>query len=455
VSAIDKNILLDEVGELLRIPSISADAEHTQDVRRAAEWVRDFVARAGSAELVDWHGSPLVVGDIPASTGAAAAPTVLVYAHFDVQPPPPLELWTSPPFEPTIDREWLVCRGVADDKGQLYMLLKAATLLAEESALPVNIRVACDGEEEIGKESIVELLAADEQRAMDAAVIFDADMVARDRPAFRIAARGVLFFHLEVRTGERDLHSGFYGGAALNALDALTQILATVTARDGRVPEPLRAGIAAPSEEEIAGWRELPSGTDVLAEQGAKPKDAHAAEEFYTRIWAEPTVDVNGVEGGSPVLEKTVVPIFAQAKVSLRLAPGQEPKAIAAAFEELVREAAPEGAEVKLDLWSWNEPVLVPPDAPAIQLGLDAFEHAMGIRPLLVRAGGSLPIGAMLARKGVPMIITGFALPDSNIHSPNERLPVDYIPLGVRTAQELYRELSKLQTNALNPPASN
>ena len=437
--------LVSEVSELLRIPSVSADPAHAPDVRRAGEWVCDFVRRAGGdAELVDRDGQPLAVGEIRASTGADTSPTVLVYGHFDVQPPAPLEEWESPPFEPTARGEWLYGRGVADDKGQLFLLLKAAADLAAAGALPVNVRVACDGEEEVGGHSIVDFLAEDE-RGADACVIFDSDMIARGRPAFNVATRGLGYFHVEVRTGARDLHSGMYGGAALNALHALTEALAAVLPRDGRVPEALRAGLAQPTDEELAAWASLPPGPHELESQGARPSDVLAADEFYLRTWAEPAVDVNGIEGGSPVLQKTVLPVFAQANVSIRLAPGQDPQAITPEFERLLREAAPEGADVKVDLWSWSEPGLVPPDVPAVQLGLDAFERALGVRPLLIRSGGTLPIVPALGKRGIPAILTGFALPDSNIHSPNERLLLEYIPLGIAAARELFTEFGKLR----------
>ena len=444
--------LVEEVAELLRIPSVSADPAHSPDVARAGEWVCDFIRRAGGeAELRDWNGQPLALGEIPASTGVADAPTVLVYGHFDVQPPAPLEEWESPPFEPTARGEWLYGRGVADDKGQLFLLLKAAAELARAGTLPVNVRVACDGEEEVGGASIPEFLAQDE-RGADVCVIFDSDMIARGRPAFYIATRGLCYFHVEVRTGARDLHSGMYGGAALNALHVLGQVLAAVQPRDGRVPEPLRAGLVPPTNEELAGWSSLPAGEHELSTQGAKPVDGRAAEEFYLRTWAEPAVDVNGIEGGSPTLQKTVLPVFAQANVSIRLAPGQNPQEIAPAFERLLREAAPDGAELKVELWSWSEPGLVPQDAPAIQLGLDAFERALGVRPLLIRSGGTLPIVPALAKRGIPAILTGFALPDSNIHSPNERLLLEYLPLGVAAARELFTACAALPRAAASRP---
>jgi acetylornithine deacetylase/succinyl-diaminopimelate desuccinylase-like protein len=438
-------VWLDELGSWLAIPSVSADVEHAADVTRAGEWLCDFVRRAGGeAELIDRGGHPLAIGEIRASSGADEAPTVLCYGHFDVQPPAPLELWESPPFEATVRDEWLYARGVADDKGQLYLLLKAAEQLAAEGALPVNLRFASDGEEETGGHSIVDFIDEDE-RGADACVIFDSDMVDRGRPAFNVATRGLCYFHVRVRTGARDLHSGMYGGAALNALHALVQALAALLPEDGRLPEPLRAGIAPPTEEELESWRTLPTGDHELSSQGARPLDPRAAEEFYVRTWAEPSLDVNGIEGGSPQLQKTVLPALAEANLSIRLAPGQDPHQIGAEVERTLREAAPEGADVEAELWSWSEPGLVPADAPAIQLGLDAFERAVGTRPLLIRSGGTLPIVPALAKKGVPAILTGFALPDSNIHSPNERLLLEYVPLGVAAARELFTELAKLR----------
>lgn len=436
---------LDELSEWLRIPSVSADPAHAGDVRRAGEWLCERVQGAGgTCELVDWHGRPLAVGEVRASNDADAAPTVLCYGHFDVQPPAPLDLWESPPFEPTLRDGWLYARGVADDKGQLYLLLKATELLARDGGLPVNVRFACDGEEETGGHSIVEFLAEDE-RGADACVIFDSDMIARGRPAFNVATRGLCYFHVRVRTGSRDLHSGMYGGAALNALHVLSGALAAVQPADGRLPDPLREGIVPPTEEELQSWRDLPRGAEELAGQGARPLDPRASDEFYLRTWAEPAVDVNGIEGGSPHLQKTVLPVQAEANVSIRLAPGQDPARIADVFQRRLREAAPEGAEVEVGLLSSSAPGLVDPEAPAVQLGLDAFERALGTRPLLVRSGGTLPIVPALQAKGIPTVVTGFALPESNVHSPNERLLAEYVPLGVDAARELFRAWASLR----------
>jgi acetylornithine deacetylase/succinyl-diaminopimelate desuccinylase-like protein len=429
---------IDELSSFLAIPSISADPARAEDVKRAGEWVCDFVRNAGGAcELVDWHGQPLAIGEIRASQDPERAPTVLVYGHFDVQPADPLELWESEPFAPVVRDGWLYARGIADDKGQLYMLLRAAADLAAEGALPVNVRICCDGEEETGGHSIVEFLEADE-RGADAAVIFDSGYQERGTPAFNLATRGLVYFHLKLRSGVRDLHSGMYGGAALNAVHALIRTLEPLLARDGRLPEPLRQGLAPVTDEERAGWATLRSGADELAEAGARPMDTRAAEELYLRTWAEPSLEVNGILGGEPLLQKTVLPVEAEANVSIRLAPGQDVETVAAAFEQLVREHVPEGAELEVARWSAAPPGLVPPGAKAIQLGLDAFERVLGIRPLLVRTGGTLPIVPALADKAIPAVITGFSLPDSNIHSPNERIPVEHLPLGVAAARELY-----------------
>ena len=433
----------DELAQFLRIPSISADPQHAPDVLRAGEWVRDLIREAGgTCEVVDWHGHPLAIGEIRASSGADS-PTVLCYGHFDVQPPDPLELWESGAFEPEIRGDRLYGRGVADDKGQLYMLLAGARALAQDGTLPVNVRFACDGEEETGGHSIVDFLDADE-RGADAAVIFDSGMIREDVPAFNIATRGLVYFHVELATGGTDLHSGMYGGAALNAAHALIRTLDKLLAVDGRLAEPLRQGIVAPTAQELEDWKQLPGGADELAQQSARPADPSAAEEFYIRTTAEPTLEVNGIESGSPHLEKTVLPVRAIANVSLRLAPGQDPDTIAAAFEQLIRAAAPEGVDLDLKRWSSARPGIVSPDARAIQLGQDAFERVLGVRPALVRSGGTLPIVAALADKGIPTIISGFSLPDANIHAPNENMRSRYIPLGIDTVKALFEELGKL-----------
>ena len=435
---------LEELTEFLRIPSVSADPAHAADVETAAEWVADKIRRGGGeAELVPYGKRPLVVGELRASVGVQNAPTVLCYGHFDVQPPAPLELWESNPFEATIRDEWLYARGVADDKGQLWMLLQAASMLAADGALPINIRIVSDGEEEVGGQSIVSFLEQDE-RGADACVIFDGGMENRNLPAISVATRGLAAFNVHVRTGTRDLHSGMYGNAAMNAIHALTTTLSGILPRDGRVPESLRVGIAPPTDEERAGWEQQPSGADVLLDAGAVPYDTQAAEEFYLRTTAEPSVEVNGILGGKPGLKNTTIPAAAQANFTVRLAPGQDPAAIQEAVEKLLRESAPQGATVEIELEVASRPGLVAADSEVVKIAQDAFESAFGIRPILTRSGGTLPIMPALEDKGIPTILTGFALPESNVHSPNERMLVEFFPRGIDTIRELYRRLGDL-----------
>ena len=437
-----------ELAEFIAIPSVSADAAHRDDVKRAGEWVCEFIRSkcGGTAQLTPFGEKELALGEIPASTDPGNAPTVLCYGHFDVQPPAPLDLWESDPFELTVRDEWTYARGVTDDKGQVFILLKAAQQLVEENALPVNLRIAFDGEEEIGGHTIVDYLAVDD-RGANAAIIFDGGMLRQDVPVIALSVRGLIAFDVEVRTGERDLHSGMYGGAALNAIHVLMRCFQSVLAGpDGRLPEPLREGIAPPTQVELDEWQALPPGADELRGQGARPLDARAAEEFYVRTWAEPSADVNGILGGKPGLRNTTLSVHASGEFTVRLAPGQRVETIGAAAERLVRAAAPEGADVEVK-WAGSPPALVKPDAPAIQLGLRAFEKVLGVKPLLVRGGGTLPIMPALVDKGIPTVLTGFGLPESNVHSPNERFLLRYFEQGVATAAELYTAFGELPKN--------
>jgi acetylornithine deacetylase/succinyl-diaminopimelate desuccinylase-like protein len=433
-----------ELAELIAIPSVSADPAHREDVKRAGEWVCDMIRRiGGTAELTPFGERELVLGEIRASNGAGDAPTVLVYNHFDVQPPAPLELWESDPFELDIRGDWAYGRGVTDDKGQLWLVLRAAQRLVEAGALPVNLRIAFDGEEEIGGHTIADFVSQDE-RGADAAVIFDGGMLRRDVPTIELATRGLAGFEVKVRTGDRDLHSGMYGGVALNAIHVLLRCLDAVLAGpDGRLPGPLREGIAPPTAEELEAWAQLPPGAESLSEQGARPLDAKATGEYYVRTWAEPSADVNGILGGKPGVRNTTLSIAASAEFSIRLAPGQDTKTIGAAAERLLREAAPDGAEFEIS-WFGSNPGFVKADAPAVQLAVEAFEQGLGIRPLLTRVGGSIPLMPALTEKGIDTVLTGFGLPESNIHSPNERFYVPYFAAGIDTAAALFTALGRL-----------
>jgi acetylornithine deacetylase/succinyl-diaminopimelate desuccinylase-like protein len=438
--------LHEQLAELIAIPSVSADATHASAIEDAGAWVAERIREAGgTAELVPWGTRPLVIGEVAASNGADSAPTVLCYAHFDVQPAEPLELWESPPFELTQREGRLYARGVADDKGNLFLLVEAVRQLAAANDLPVNVRFAFDGEEEVGGDSVVEWLEQDEGKA-DVALILDGGMVRRGQPAFSVGVRGMLYFHLRVRTGTTDMHSGMFGAAALNATHALIAALSNVLPRaDGRLPDELREGATPPSREELEAWAELPSGDEQLAPFGAVPIAPGAADDFYLRTFADTSLDVNGIASGSPDLVKTVLPVEARANVSIRLAPGQDPETIRASFEGLVHAGLPEGAELQIELRNSARPALTPTDAPAIKLAASAFEQVVGTAPLLLRTGGTLPIYAGLVGRGLPTLATGFGIDsESNIHAPNENVPEDAIEVGVATMREVFRKLGEL-----------
>src|SRR5437588_886691 len=439
------DVALAELREFIAIPSISADPAYREDVKRAGEWAAEFIRSkcGGTGTLTPWGEKELVLGEVPASTDPANAPTVLIYNHFDVQPPAPLDLWETEPFELTVKGDWAYARGITDDKGQLFIMLKAAQRLVEAGALPVNLRFAFDGEEEIGGTTIVDWIEQDE-RGADAGVIFDGGMVRIDVPAFGLGTRGLVAFDVKVTTGERDLHSGMYGGAALNAVHVLMACLSAVLAGDnGLLPDVLRQGIVAPTAEELSSWEALPSGADELALAGARPLDPNAAAQFNIRTLAEPSADVNGIIGGKPGVRNTTLSVHAAGEITVRLAPGQDVDTIGNAVEKLMRDAAPAGADLDIQ-WKGVPAGLMRPDAPAIQLGADAFEQVLGVRPLLVRSGGTLPIVPALADAGIPTVLTGFGLPESNVHSPNEKFLVRYFEQGVDTAAALYTKYADL-----------
>jgi acetylornithine deacetylase/succinyl-diaminopimelate desuccinylase-like protein len=429
---------LEELGSFLAIPSVSADPAHAADVTRAAEWVAEYVRRLGGDAGLREDGR-LVVGEI---AGPPGAPTVLVYGHYDVQPPDPLELWESDPFAAESRGDWLYARGVADDKGQLWMQLKAIESLVQDGGAPVTFRVVCDGEEETGGDAISRFLDADDAPA-DACVCLDGWMKRRNTPELVVATRGLVALDLDVQTGDRDLHSGHYGGTAMNAIHALATALTALFPREGRLPEPLRAGVTPPDDDERAGWADLPPGEDELVRVGAVPLDAEAAVEFYERAFVEPSIDVTGILGGKPGLRNTTLVSRASAGVTIRVAPGQDAAGLAAAAERLLREALPAGAKLDVSVET-NPPAVLPRDTDVVRLARGAFGRVFGREPLIVRAGGTLPILAALARRGIPTVMTGLALPDSHTHSPNERMLLETFPLGVAAARETYLALASL-----------
>ena len=433
--------LLDQLVEWLRIPSISTGGGDPADLRRAAAWAAEHVERAGgSAELVQiGDGNPLAIGDFRA--GRRDAPTILIYGHYDVQSVGDLGAWTSPPFEPEVRDGRLYARGAADDKGNFWPLLHEACALARAGELPVNVRVVVEGEEEAGSESITEWIRADE-RGADAAIVFDSGMIDERTPAITLGLRGMAMAQIEVRTGVRDVHSGIYGGSALNALHVLHHMLAQVIpGPDGTLRDELRAGIVPPAEAERISWERLPPGSQVLAEVGAREAYPGAAAEYYERNGADASLDVNHVVGGEP---RTLVPAVARGTVSLRLAPGQRASEIGPALERLLLDAAPDDADVTLR-WHHADPALFEPDLPAIVLASQAIERATGVAPALVRTGGSIPVVAEFAAREIPTVVSGFGLPEDDIHAPDESYRLESLELGARTARELLTSFAALE----------
>ena len=431
--------LLDELLDWLRIPSISTGGGDPADLERAAAWVvRRINAAGGQGRLVTTNGNPLAVGELCAAR--PGAPTVLAYGHYDVQSVGDPAAWTTPPFEPDVRDGRVYARGAADDKGNFLPLLHVACELAAAGELPVNVRILVEGEEEAGGEAVADWVRADE-RGADCAIVFDSGMADERTPAITIGLRGMVGLGLTVRTAARDLHSGLYGGSALNALHALHAMLgAIVPGPDGRPREELRAGIIPPTEAELASWSKLPAGDEVLAQAGARPMYPGAGGEYYVRNGADTSIDVNAIHAGEP---RTVIPAVAHATVSQRLAPGQHAPDALAVLERLLQEAAPPGAELELSA-HLAPPSLFAPDTPAIALAAQALERACGVPAVLMRSGGSIPVVAELAARGMPVVVSGFTLDDDAFHAPNESFRLVALEQGEAAARELYRALAAL-----------
>jgi acetylornithine deacetylase/succinyl-diaminopimelate desuccinylase-like protein len=432
--------LREELDDWLRIPSVSTGGGDAAALTRACDWVLERIEAAGGrAEAVTVDGGhPMAVGELRAAR--PDAPTVLSYGHYDVQAPGPPEAWDSPPFEPTERDGRLYARGAADDKGNFLPLLHVGCELARAGELPVNVRFLVEGEEEIGSPSVLKRLGTGEDQA-DCAIVFDTIMVDERTPAITVASRGMVRAGVEVRTAARDLHSGFYGGAVLNAAHVLLAMLAEVAPdAAGRARPELAAGALPVPPEERESWERLPPGAEAIAAVGGVEVTPGAGDEYYARTGAEAAVDVNMVATGEP---RTIVPAVAQGHVSVRLAPGQRAEQIGAELERLLRGAAPDGAEVSIEM-DLADPALFDPAHPALQLAAGAIERACGAPPALVRLGGTLPLLAVLAERGMPAIVSGFALPDDAFHAPNESFRLDSLRLGEAAARELYRTLSEL-----------
>jgi acetylornithine deacetylase/succinyl-diaminopimelate desuccinylase-like protein len=436
--------LLHELDDWLRIPSVSTGGGDPAEIARACDWVCERVRDAGGQcdPVVVGRGNPIAVGELRASH--EEAPTVLIYGHYDVQSVGLPDAWQSPPFEPDVRGGRIYARGSSDDKGNFLPLLHVACEMARAGELPVNVRVLVEGEEEAGGEAVIEWVRRD-TRGADAAIVFDSDMADESTPAITVGLRGMVQARIRVRVGERDLHSGLYGGSVLNALHVLHAMLVEVVpGPGGRVREELRAGIVEPAPAELESWSRMRPGDQVLAEVGARPVTPDAGADYYRRNGADASLDVNMVQGGEP---RTVVPATAEAVVSLRLAPRQRPEEMEKVLIELLRGPVPEGADVEITT-QLAEPSLFEVDDPVLQLAAGAIERACGTPPVFQRSGGSIPIVAEFAAAGIPTVVGGFALADDAIHAPNESYRLESLRLGEASARELYTALAELRPRA-------
>jgi acetylornithine deacetylase/succinyl-diaminopimelate desuccinylase-like protein len=445
----NENRFLEDLNGWLRIPSISTLPEHAGDIRRAAEYAADQLRRIGfeQVQLIKTERHPLVYGEWLKAPGK---PTVLVYGHYDVQPVDPVELWESPPFEPTIRGDNLYCRGAADDKGQTMLVFKALeALMTVNGALPVNVRVLIEGEEEAGGESIDRYVRTYPERLKcDAAFICDSHMPSKEIPALINGLRGIIYTEVEVRGAKRDLHSGFFGGVAPNPLYALALIIAGLKDAQGHIHIPgLYDKVREASETEKAFWRDDPlhMNETLLEEMGVSEFSGENEYPPLERIGARPTLEVHGIVGGF-VGEgaKTVIPATGKAKISLRLPADLKSDEVFRLFERRVKELAPAGVEVTVRKIHGGEAVIVAIDTPPVQAAASALKEVFGREPVFIRDGGSIPIAALFYEiLNVPVVMMGFGLPDDNLHAPNEKYALSQFFKGIRTVTRFFQKMGE------------
>jgi acetylornithine deacetylase/succinyl-diaminopimelate desuccinylase-like protein len=446
----EKESYLEELKDYIRIPSISTDPDYKHEVLRAGDFLVAKMREAGlQAERIDTAGHPLVYGEW---LGAPGKPTVLFYGHYDVQPVDPIELWRNPPFEPTVEGDKLVARGATDDKGQSYAHLKAvAAMLAERGSLPVNVKFLVEGEEEAGGQAIEEYVRQDGGRrlAADCVVISDSSLFAPGKPSLIYGLKGLCYMELKVTGPNRDLHSGTFGGAVWNPLNALCHIVDRLRdAETGKILIPGFYDEVRPLEAwEREEFAKLP--WDEAAYRAELGVSRLFGEEGYTtreRTWARPTCDVNGIFGGYMGKgAKTVLPSWGGAKVSMRLVPDQDSKKIANLFTDYVHSVAPEGVTVEVTYLHGADPVVVEAKGPIVDAALDAMEEIWGARPVRIREGGSIPIVSTFASVlQCPVLLLGFGLNDDGLHSPNEKFNISHFYNGIRSVARLLDRLSGL-----------
>ena len=433
---------------LLRIPSISTKPEFAGPVRECAEMVAGLLRQAGleSVELLESPGRhPLVYGDWLHAPGA---PTLLLYGHYDVQPPEPLGEWKSPPFEPTIRGEHIYARGAADDKGLVLILIHAVERLIAARRLGVNIKFLIEGEEESGGEHLSEYVRSHPPRlrGLDAAIICDTEMFAPELPTICVGLRGIIYGEIHVKGARQDLHSGVYGGAAPNPLEAIAHIISALKGTDGRIKIPgFYDAIESPAAEELAAWHSLPFDEEEYRkrEVGSPELTGEAGYSVLERTWARPTFEVHGIVGGFVSTGfKTVIPAKAHAKISCRLVPGQDPAAIAAALKGAIAQATPRGVTSRFEVFSAGPASIVNPQHPILQAASQALAQTFGRPTVYMRSGGSIPVVGLFQRElGIPSVLMGFGLPDDNLHAPNEKFHLPNLHRGIDAVEAFFQIL--------------
>jgi acetylornithine deacetylase/succinyl-diaminopimelate desuccinylase-like protein len=440
---------LHELKALLRIPSISTLPEHKGDCHFAAEVLAAELMRIGmeNVRLIETQGHPLVYADW---LHAAGKPTMLAYGHYDVQPPDPLDEWLSPPFEPVERDGNLYARGAVDDKGQMYMHVKALeSLLATDGKLPLNVRVLLEGEEEVGGEGIADYVASKPaDLKADFALVSDTEMFAPGLPTLCVGLRGMIYTELEVRGAKTDLHSGMYGGAAPNPFVSLAQIIARLKDENGHILIPgFYDDIIPPSPEELAAWSSLPFDEEHyrITEVGSRQLVGEEGFSVLERTWARPTLDVHGIPGGfTGAGAKTVIPAKALAKVSMRLVPGMTPTKAFAQYKAYVEQIAPAGVDVSVKMIHSGDPCLIPVDNPYVKAATRALHEVWGKDTVFIRSGGSIPIVGDFARHlNLPSVMMGFGLPDDNLHAPNEKFHLKNFELGIESIIRFMEEAGR------------
>ncbi len=445
----NRNTHLDELKEFLRIPSVSARSEHKPDIERAARWVADKLRDAGldKVEIAPTGLHPLVYAE---SLRAPGKPTVLFYGHYDVQPAEPLDLWTSPAFEPTVRGGNLYGRGTADDKGQVHIHMKALESLQRTSGrLPINVKVIIEGEEEVGSVSLWDYVQGNKAKLKaDALVVSDTSMLARGVPSITYGLRGLNYYQVEITGPVQDLHSGVFGGAVPNPLTILCEVFAKLHDKNFRVTVPgFYDDVDTISKAERKALNSLPwKLKDFRRTVGAKGLDGEKGYTIVERIWCRPTLELNGIWGGYiDEGAKTVIPSKAYAKFSTRLVPGQKPEKIARQLERYLRRLLPRTAEMKFEVLSMGAPWVAPYSHPYFEVAHKALEKGFGKRAVFIREGGSIPfVTQMHDTFKVPCILIGFGLPDENAHAPDEHIGLDNYFGGIKSIAHFYEGLSKL-----------